>query len=138
MIRRQVLPIALPFVVIGGYIAADYAGGILSDVYEDFGGPFLITYWIGLGFTNMWDIVKQSLHGASPLILAVVGVGGSLFMLGMLGGPEVIVDEPWLFGAAIAPGLELTALCGGNETRMGSLRPGFQLIQELKIARIRY
>jgi hypothetical protein len=38
MIRRYVLPIALPVIVIGGFILASGADGILSDAWEDFLG----------------------------------------------------------------------------------------------------
>jgi hypothetical protein len=107
MIRRYVELIGTPAVIIGGYILFSSGTGFFSDAWDDFIGPFLITYWIGLGFTNTWDIVKQSLHGAPPLMLALVGVAGSLILLGMLGGPEVLVTDPWLFGVVIAPGLQL-------------------------------
>jgi hypothetical protein len=113
------LPIALPAIVIGGYALTIGAGGVIEDAWDNFVGPFLITYWIGLGFTNTWDMIKDSLHGARPLTLAVVGIGGSLFLLGMLGGPGVLLEEPWLFGAVVAPGLELLrpVLSRGPATR---------------------
>jgi len=77
VIRRYVLPIALPVLVIGGYVVSGGFGGFFDDAWEDFVGPFLITYWIGLGFTNAWGVVKESLHGAPPLVLAITGVVGA-------------------------------------------------------------
>jgi hypothetical protein len=68
---------------------------------------FLITYWIGLGFTNAWDLLKDSVHGASPTVIAITGALSALIILGMLGGPAVVVEDPWLFGVAVAPGLQL-------------------------------
>jgi len=106
MIRRYVELIGTPAVIIGGYILFG-SSGFFADAWDDFAGPFLIAYWIGLGFTNTWDIVKESMHGAPPLMLAFVGVAGGLILLGMLGGPEVLLTDPWLFGVAIAPGLQL-------------------------------
>jgi hypothetical protein len=107
MIRRYVQLIGTPAVVIGGYILFSTSSSFLSDAWDDFVGPFLITYWIGLGFIMTWDVVKESLHGASPLVAGVTGVLGALFLFGMLGGPKALLDDPWLFGVAIAPGLEL-------------------------------
>jgi hypothetical protein len=107
MIRRYTELIGTPVVVIGGYFLFSTSGGFLSDAWDDFVGPFLITYWIGLGFIMTWDVVKESLHGASPLVAGATGVLGALFLFGMLGGPRALIDDPWLFGVAIAPGLEL-------------------------------
>jgi hypothetical protein len=107
MIRRYVQLIGTPAVVIGGYILFSSSSGFLSDAWDDFVGPFLITYWIGLGFTMTWDVVKESLHGAPPPVVAATGALGALVTLGMLGGPRALIDDPWLFGVAIAPGLQL-------------------------------
>jgi hypothetical protein len=107
VIRRYVELIGTPAVVIGGYVLFSGSHGLLADAWDGFIGPFLITFWIGLGFTTTWDVVRQELHGSSPKTLAIAGVGIGLFMLMMLGGPRVLLDDPWLFGAAVAPGFEL-------------------------------
>jgi len=109
MIRRAVQAILLPVAVIGGYVLTAEAGGFIEDVWEDFAGPFLITYWIGFGFTMTWDIAAESLHAdkATPTTMAITGLLGALVLLMMLGGPAALIEDPWLFGVAIAPGLRL-------------------------------
>jgi hypothetical protein len=109
MIRRAAQAILLPVAVIGGYVLAAAAGGFVEDAWEDFVGPFLITYWIGFGFTMTWDIVEESMHAERlpPLSMAIVGVLGALILLSMLGGVDALIDDPWLLGVAIAPGLRL-------------------------------
>ena len=81
-------------------------------------GAFLFTYWIGLGFVITWEVVRHSLHSekASPRTVALTGLAVVVFMLMMLGGPAVLFDDPWLFGVAIAPGIELAMpwLQGGS------------------------
>lgn len=114
MIRRYVELIGTPVVVIGGYVLFSTSTGFLSDAWDNFVGPFLITYWIGLGFILTWDIVKESMHGAPPGVAAFVGIVGGLILLGMLGGPQALIDDPWLFGAAIAPGLQLAGSFSRN------------------------
>jgi hypothetical protein len=106
-IRRYVEIIGTPVIVIGGYILFSTSSGFLSDAWDDFVGPFLITYWIGLGFVTTWDVVKQSLHGASPRVAAATAILVALVIMAELGGPQALIDDPWLFGVAIAPGLEL-------------------------------
>ena len=39
--------------------------------------------------------------------MAITGLLGALVLLMMLGGPSALVDDPWLLGVAIAPGLRL-------------------------------
>ena len=109
MIRRSLLTIAVPIVLIAGYVLFGSVGGALEDAWEDFAAPFLITYCIGLGFTIAWDVVRESasLGGASATVVALTGVLSALVIFGMLGGPQALIDDPWLFGVAIAPGLQL-------------------------------
>jgi hypothetical protein len=111
MIRRYVLPVALPIVVIGGYILSSGIGGFMEDAWVDFLGPFLVTYWLGFGFTLAWDHVREAAHveGASPTVLALLGVLGAVVIFAMLGGIGTLIDDPWLIGVAIAPGLQLAA-----------------------------
>jgi hypothetical protein len=109
MLRRQLQTILVPAVLIGGYLFFASRDGFLADAWEDFAGPFLFTYWVGLGFVITWDVVRQSLHKdkASPRAMALWGIGLGLFMLMMLGGPAVLTEDPWLFGVVVAPGIEL-------------------------------
>ena len=81
-------------------------------------GPFLFTYWIGLGFVITWEVVRHSLHTdkASPRTVALTSLVVAVFMLMMLGGPAVLFEDPWLFSAVVAPGIELSdALAAGAE-----------------------
>ena len=109
MFKRQLQTILVPAILIGGYVFFSSRDGFLADAWEDFAGPFLLTYWIGLGFVITWEVLRRSLHQdkASPRAMALWGIGLGLFMLMMLGGPAVLIEDPWLFGVAIAPGIEL-------------------------------
>jgi len=100
----------LPAVVIGGLVlAVPYAPGPLESFYPDQALPFLIAYWIGLGFTTTWWLISDSLRRdkVSPGIVAAVGILSALLLLSMLGGIELLWEDPWLFGVAIAPGFAL-------------------------------
>jgi hypothetical protein len=120
MFYRQLQTILVPAVLIGGYIFFSSRDGILADVWDDFVGPFLFTYWVGLGFVITWDVVRHSLNAdrASPRTVALTGIAVAVFMLMMLGGPSGLFEDPWLFGVAIAPGIELAMpwLQGRNVT----------------------
>jgi len=109
MLHRQLQTILVPAVLIGGYILFSSRGGFFADAWDGFVGPFLFTYWIGLGFVITWEVVRYSLHTdmASPRTVALTGLVVAVFMLMMLGGPAVLFEDPWLFGVAIAPGIEL-------------------------------
>ena len=124
MIRRQLLPILVPVVVIGGYIVTIGIGGVVEYLWQDYAGPFLFTYWVGLGFTIAWDVATVQINATSPAALAVTGVLGSAAVLMMLGGPTVLMEDPWLFGVAIAPGLRLVG--PWIEGRSGDQRPRMQ------------
>lgn len=106
----RVLPaIAVPLLVIGGYLVAPSAGGFLGDFWDDFLGPFLITYWVGLGFANAWFVLRRDMHAGrlSPGIQAATAAAVIVVFLIMLGGPQALLDDPWLFGVVVAPGMEL-------------------------------
>ncbi|HEU0073926.1 MAG TPA: hypothetical protein VFS30_07925 [Dehalococcoidia bacterium] len=128
MIRRAAQAILLPVIVLGGYVLLGGAGGFVEDVWEDFAGPFLITYWIGFGFTMAWDIVTESMRteAASPTVVGLTGLLSAVVILMMLGGPGALIEDPWLFGVAIAPGLRLAEpwlarrRAGGEEAELDS------------------
>lgn len=109
MVKRSVLILLLPLLVFAGYLLSDEAPGFIDSAYEDFGGPFLITYWIGLGFANAWDQLRQSMLADrfSPGMMAATGIVCALIFLSMLGGVSTLWHDPWLFGVAVAPGFEL-------------------------------
>jgi hypothetical protein len=106
MLWRQVQMVLVPAAVIGGYFLAAEIGGALSDFWDDFLGPFLITYWIGLGFANMWDVVKDSVKGANPGTVAAT-TGAVLVVLVIMIGPASLLSDLWMFGIAIAPAFDL-------------------------------
>jgi len=109
MLYRQLQTILVPAVLIGGYLFFSSRDGFFADAWDGFVGPFLFTYWIGLGFVITWEVVRHSLHTdkASPRTVALTSLVVAVFMLMMLGGPAVLFEDPWLFGVAIAPGIEL-------------------------------
>lgn len=82
--------------------------GFLEDPYVDFALPFFIATWIGAGFTFAWDSLRHGMHAEkfSPAMTAATGLLVALIFLVML-GPDSIWQEPWLFGAAIFPGITL-------------------------------
>jgi len=53
--------------------------------------------------------VRHSLHAdqALPRTVALTGLSVAVFMLLMLGGPAILIEDPWLFSVAVAPGIEL-------------------------------
>jgi len=107
---RIVWPLwVLPAVVIGGLVAAQYAPDSVESFYTDKALPFLIAYWIGLGFTTTWRLVGESMaaDNASPGIVAAVGILSALVLLSMLGGVKLLWEDPWLFGVAVAPGFAM-------------------------------
>jgi hypothetical protein len=108
MLFRQVQTILVPAALVGGYIL--FSGrGIIGDVWEDFAGPFLFSYWIGLGFTIVWDVVRQSVDKevAGPAAKVIVGLVIVAFLLAQLDGPDAILDDLWLLGVMVAPGIEM-------------------------------
>jgi hypothetical protein len=106
MAWRTLQTILVPAVLIGGYFLASEAGGFAQSAWDDFAGPFLIMYWVGLGFTYTWDIVRESVKGARPGVVAATA-GAVLLVLVVMVGPVELIDDPWLFGVVIAPGIEL-------------------------------
>jgi hypothetical protein len=104
--RRLVLTFGLPFVFAGGYFLFDYAPSFLEDFYGDFVGPFLLTYWIGLLFSNMYLAMVEDLKGDGAGPGAVAGGLALLFVVAG-GGPAIIWRDPWMFGVAVMPGVDI-------------------------------
>ena len=109
MTGRILLTIVVPIAVIGGYVLASRLGGFVQSAWDGFLGPFLITYWAGLGFTNAWYFTRQSMreHGFTPGMQAGTALLIIVVFLFMFDGPAAFIDDPWLIGVVIAPGLEL-------------------------------
>jgi predicted MFS family arabinose efflux permease len=122
--RRWLLTLALPFVFAGGYFVFDYAPSFLEDAYDDFLGPFLLTYWIGLLFSNMYFVLVEDLkgEGAGPGTIALMAGGLALLFFLAGGGPSVIWRDPWMFGITVMPGIDIAwpyirdRLHAGNRT----------------------
>lgn len=107
---RLILPLcALPILIIGGLAVTQYGPDSVESFYADTALPFLITYWIGLGFTNTWRLVREAARKdrTPPGVIAAVGVLSALTLLYMLGGVSALWEDPWLFGVAVAPGFAL-------------------------------
>ena len=103
------LTIGLPVVFIAGYFVFDGAPSFIEDAYGDFVGPFLVMYWFGLLFSNMYFVLVENLksEGAGPGTVAAVAGGLALMLFVAGGGPPVIWRDPWMFGAAIMPGVDI-------------------------------
>ena len=103
-------PLWLMPVVIGGglVLSVQYAPDSIESFYTDTALPFLIASWIGLGFTTTWRLVRESAlrENASPAIIAAVGILSAFILWSMLGF-NVLWEDPWIFGVAIAPGFAL-------------------------------
>jgi hypothetical protein len=99
----------LPVAVLGGLLLAVKAGGGVEDFYVDKALPWLITTWIGAGFTSTWEMLRVAGRSAPRGVLAATAVLSALVILGMLGGPSVLWEDPWIFGVAVWPGLQLAA-----------------------------
>jgi hypothetical protein len=99
----------MPIVVLGGIFLATYAPHPIESFYIDKGLPFLLSFWIGLGFTYTWRYIRLSMPRESftPAMVAAVGILSALVILSMLGGISILWEDPWLFGVAVAPGFSL-------------------------------
>ena len=88
-------------------LAVTYAPQSIENLYVDRLLPFLISTWVGLGFSFTWDMLSASMHGA-PRSLALATTVLSIFVLLLLaGGIEVIWQDPWFLGVAVVPGVRL-------------------------------
>ncbi|HXH22762.1 MAG TPA: hypothetical protein VNN10_12100 [Dehalococcoidia bacterium] len=97
----------LPAAIIGGLFGALSIGGKVEDIYGDL-LPFLVTTWIGMGFTYAWDMLRYTMHieKASPVVVAATGVLTAVFMLSALGW-QTLWQDPWVFGAVVWPGIQM-------------------------------
>lgn len=107
--RRLLLTVGLPFAFVAGYFVFDNAPNFVSDLYDDFAGPFMITYWFGLLFSNMYFYMQENLRseGAGPGVIAAMGGGLALMFFVAGGGPSVLWRDPWMFGITVMPGIDI-------------------------------
>ena len=106
--RRLLLSFGIPPLTIAGYLITDRLG-FIGDFYDDTLGPFLIFSWFGLLFSNMYVYLREDLlaEKASERTIAIMAGGLALVFFVAAGGPSVIWREPWMFGAAVVPGIEI-------------------------------
>lgn len=99
----------MPPLVGGALVLAVETGGTFESLYVERMLPWLLTAWIGAGFTSAWETLRESarLQGTPPLVVAATAVLSALFILSQLGGVPVLWEDPWIFGAAIWPGIRL-------------------------------
>jgi hypothetical protein len=110
MLGRVLNPLwVLPVVVILGLFLAESGPDAIGSFYTNTALPFLITCWIGFGFTEVWRRLREAarMEGTSQGVVAATGVLSALVLLSMLGGVRLLWEDPWLFGVAVAPGFSL-------------------------------
>ena len=125
MLYLQLQTVLVPGVLIGGYIFFSSRDGFFADAWDGFLGPFLFTYWIGLGFMIVWDIVRHFVpkETLGPTATVIVGIVVVAFLLAQLDGPDAILDDIWLLGAFIAPGIEVMKPWLSGQHRPVETRP---------------
>jgi hypothetical protein len=107
--QPSVLPLwAMPIIVFGGLVlAVSYAPDSIEDLYVGRLLPFLISTWVGLGFSFTWDMLSASMSGAPKSLALATTLLSILVLLHLAGGIQVIWEEPWFLGVAIVPGARL-------------------------------
>jgi len=113
VLYRQVQTVLVPAGLIGGYIFFSSRDGFLADARAGFVGPFSSHTGLASASSSRGRVVRYSLHAKT---VALTGLADPVFMSMMLGGPAVLFEDPWLFSAVVAPGIELSdALAAGAE-----------------------
>ena len=99
---------ALPFAGVGvGLFLAFLLPGVLEDFYFDTLFPFGVTFWLGMLISYGWDMQRIWIQTIPPRY-AAWAVGGCLVaLLVMMGGPQAIIDDPWLAGMLAFPGIRM-------------------------------
>jgi hypothetical protein len=98
----------LPFVGVGlALLFGFYFPDAISDFYMNTVFPFGVTFWLGTFFSYGWDLqrlwIQELPRKWAPW---VVGAAVVLVVL-MLGGPQAIIDDPWLVGMVVFPGVRM-------------------------------
>ena len=98
----------LPFAAVGlAFLLAAYFPDDVADFYMGKVIPFGITFWMGTFFTYGWEIQRLWIQEL-PRKWAPWVVGAALLVvLFMMGGPAAIVDDPWLAGMVVFPGVRM-------------------------------
>lgn len=99
-----------PVLIFGGaLVSIAWAPDAVEDFYLGALLPYLITFWIGQGFSFAWDVARASVAGVPAPVAAATGLLASFVIMGMLGGVRIILEDPWIFGVAVVPGLRLAS-----------------------------
>ena len=95
----------LPFAAVGlGFLFYAYFPDSVTNFYTGTVLPFGVTFWLGTFIAYGWA-VQQLWIQTIPRKYAAWAVGGCLVLLLMvMGGPQALIDDPWLFGMVAFPG----------------------------------
>jgi hypothetical protein len=98
----------MPFAAVGAsLVVALYFPDDVQDFFFDTVFPFGVTFWMGTFIAYMWDMQKLWIQEI-PRKYAAWAVGGCLVaLLFMMGGPQALIDDPWLAGMIAFPGVRL-------------------------------
>ena len=111
-----------PFLLAAGIYFAVTGPDWWNDFFLDHALGFLISFWIGSGFAFMWMKLQEGsaeMPGGQATI-AIVGIVGVVLVAGI-----GVFTDPFLFGAAIWPGVVLLRpslerwLLGGGRDEAG-------------------
>ena len=98
----------LPFAGVGlaflfaAYFPYDVTGFYMNTVF-----PFGITFWMGTFFSYGWEVQSLWIQEL-PRKWAPWMIGGALvFVLFVMGGPATLIDDPWLVGMVVFPGVRM-------------------------------
>jgi hypothetical protein len=100
----------LPFAGVGlAFLFAAYFPDDVNSFYMDTVFPFGITFSLGTFFSYGWEVQRLWIQEL-PRRWAPWVIGGALvFVLFVLGGPSTIIDDPWLAGMVVFPGIRMLA-----------------------------
>jgi hypothetical protein len=98
----------LPFACVGvGFLLWEFFPEDLQDFYVDKVIPFGVTFWLGMFITYGWELQRLWIQDL-PRKWAPWVVGGAIvFVLFAMGGPQMLLDDPWLVGMVVFPGLRI-------------------------------
>jgi hypothetical protein len=98
----------LPFAGVGlAFLFLAVFPDFVTNFYLNTVLPFGVTFWLGTFFSYGWDLQRLWIQEL-PRKWArwIVGVAVVLVVL-IMGGPQAIVDDPWLVGMVIFPGVRM-------------------------------
>ena len=98
----------LPFAGVGlAFLFAAYFPQRVTDFYIGTVLPFGVTFWMGTFFTCGWEVQRLWIQEL-PRKWAPWVIGAALlFVLYVMGGPAALIDDPWLAGMLVFPGVRM-------------------------------